>query len=230
MTSSILPPVEMKITGDLASNWDNFRAEFEDYSLALGLNDKPAEVQAATLRRVMGSECRHIYKHNLSITAEQEKDAEAILDALEEYFKPARNVIFERYVFGNCKQDESEPIDAFITRLREKAASCEYGELRDELIRDRVVLDVSETIEICRSAEMTDIRIKAMAPCRSLESVHATDGRRQRPTPRHERSDKLQNQTQATGDVNMYKYCGSMQRRGRIWQNLPPLWNSKSFC
>lgn len=86
MVSSILPPEEMKMTGDLASNWDNFRAEFEDYSLASGLDDKSAEVQAATLQRVMGSKCRHMYKHNLGITVERGKDAEAILNALESYF------------------------------------------------------------------------------------------------------------------------------------------------
>lgn len=28
------------MSGDLASNWDNFRAEFEDYVLATGLQDK----------------------------------------------------------------------------------------------------------------------------------------------------------------------------------------------
>lgn len=113
MAANIPPPEEMKICGDLASNWDNFRAEFEDYVLATGLQDKAKEVQAATLRRVMGSECRHIYKHNLGLSAEQGKDPKVILDTLEEYFKPARNVIFERYMFGICKQDEGEPVDSF---------------------------------------------------------------------------------------------------------------------
>ncbi|XP_019747606.1 uncharacterized protein LOC109528957 [Hippocampus comes] len=143
----------------------------------------------------MGSECRHIYKHNLGLTEEHGKDADAILDALETYFKPARNIIFERFVFGTCKQDEGEPIDSFITKLREKAASCEYGQLKEELIRDRLVLGVSDenvrrrllrqkdltlasAIEICRAAEMTDIRIQAITQDRSLETVHATDGPR----------------------------------------------------
>lgn len=43
-------------------------AEFEDDLLASGLYEKSAEVQAATLRRVMGSESHPIYKHNLYIT------------------------------------------------------------------------------------------------------------------------------------------------------------------
>jgi len=86
------------------------------------------------LRSVMGSECRHVYKHNLNITAEQEKDLMVILVALDTYFTPARNVIFERYVFGSWKQEEGESIDNFVMCPREKAASCEYGLIKDELI------------------------------------------------------------------------------------------------
>ncbi|KAK7933832.1 hypothetical protein WMY93_004728 [Mugilogobius chulae] len=228
MATSIPPPEDMKLTGDVATNWDNFRTEFEDYSLASGLAEKDKKVQAATLRRVMGSECRHVYKHNLTLSAEQQEDVKAILDALESYFKPKRNVIFERFVFGNCKQDESEPIDSFVTRLREKAASCEYGELREELIRDRLVLGISDesvrrrllrekdltltsAIDICRAAEMTDIKLKLMTQDRPLESVHATNRRQQRPLQRTDRSQD----TQRVVKDNACKYCGGAHQRGR---------------
>lgn len=46
------------MTSDLNSNWMSFQAEFEDYVFTTGLNDKDAEVQAATPRRLMGNECR----------------------------------------------------------------------------------------------------------------------------------------------------------------------------
>lgn len=220
------------MSGDLASNWDNFRAEFEDYVLATGLRDKAKEVQAATLRRVMGSGCRHIHKHNLGLSAEQGKDPEVILDALEEYFKPARNVIFERYMFGICKQDEGEPIDSFVTKLREKAASCEYGQLREDLIRDRLVLGVSDesvrrrllrekdltlasAIDICRAAEMTDMRIKAITQDRSLETLHATDGHRPWVSPRQEHSNRIQSKALAASENAQCKFCGNTHRRGR---------------
>lgn len=70
MASAIPPPGEMKMTGELANSWDGFRSEFEDYMLATGLTEKDKEVQAATPRRVMGSECRHKNKHNLGLSAE----------------------------------------------------------------------------------------------------------------------------------------------------------------
>lgn len=229
MATNIPPPEEMKLSGDVANNWDNFKTEFEDYSLASGLAEKDKKVQAATLRRVMGSQCRHVYKHNLNLSEAQQKDVKAILDALEGYFKPKRNVIFERFVFGNCKQDEGEPIDSFVTKLREKAASCEYGGLREELIRDRLVLGISDesvrrrllrekdltltvAIDICRAAEMTDIKLKLITQDRPLESVHAATNRRQQRPLQH--TDKPNHMQRVVND-NACKYCGGAHRRGR---------------
>lgn len=194
--NSIPLPEAMRVSGDVSSNWDNFRAEFEDYSLATGLNEKPAAVQAATLRRVMGSECLHVYKHNLNLTEEQKSDTKTILDALEAFFRPSKNVIYERYIFGCCKQEDCESIDRFVTRLREKAASCEYGSLRDELIRDKIVLgitsestrrhllrkhdlDLQTAIEICRTAELTDKHMKAMEQDKLIDNINAASKQQQ---------------------------------------------------
>ena len=91
----------------------------------------------------MDNERSHIYMHNVILDEGQKKDPTAILDALGEYFKPAKNVIYERYKFGCCKQETDEPMDSFLTRLRERAASCEYCGLKDEMIRDRLVLGVA---------------------------------------------------------------------------------------
>lgn len=44
------------MTGDLANNWDNFRAKLEDYLLAPALDEKSEAVQAVILRQVIGCE------------------------------------------------------------------------------------------------------------------------------------------------------------------------------
>lgn len=74
------------MTGDLSSNWVSFRAEFDDYSLATGREKaadvQAADVQAAMLRRLMGNDCCHIYKHNLGLSQAQQEDVAAVLVAL----------------------------------------------------------------------------------------------------------------------------------------------------
>ncbi|KAK5893965.1 hypothetical protein CesoFtcFv8_010707 [Champsocephalus esox] len=236
MASSIPPPEPMKMAGDIHGNWVSFRAEFEDDLLATGISEKVKPVQAAALRRLMGNDCRHVYKHNLGLTADQQKDAGAILVALEQYFTPAKNVIFERYVFGNLKQEDGELLDAFATRLREKAASCEYGAIKDELIRDRLVLGITdegarrrllrekdlkldEASKMCRAAEVMDSKLKTMSLGSSGpgDSINATQGQRygRRSGSRPSESTNTSAQPQSMRDAGECKYCGTRHKRGR---------------
>lgn len=221
--NAIPAPDCMQMSGDLAKNWEVFRAEFEDYVLAAGLNEKSEEVQAAALRRLMGNECRHIYMHNVVLSEAQKKDPTAVLDALEEYFKPAKNVIYERYKFGSCKQGNDEPIDTFLTRLREAASSCDYRGLKDEMIRDRLVLGIASestrrrllrerelmlptAIEICRLAELTESRMKVMeSPYAQMDNVNATE--------KHYAKRSFPDKQER--DVQACKYCGNNHKRGR---------------
>ena len=59
--------------------------------------------------------------------------------ALQNYFAPKRNVVSERYKFRSREQRPDEPIDSYLTALRELAKSCEFGTLEEEMIRDQIV-------------------------------------------------------------------------------------------
>lgn len=150
----------------------------------------------------MGPECRHVYKHNLQLTEAECNDVAKVLDKLGEYFHQSKNIIYERYVFGWCKQEDGEPIDTSVTRLREKAASCKYGALRDELIRDKLVLGVAneatcrrllreqaltlaKALELCRAAELTDITLRSMDQNKpQTDSINAVSRQSSNKTPR----------------------------------------------
>ena len=41
------------------------------------------------------------------------------------------------------RQEEGEPVDAFITALYSLAKHCGYGNLHDEMFRDRIVVGIS---------------------------------------------------------------------------------------
>lgn len=47
-------------------------------------------------------------------------------------------------------QGKSESIDAYVTDLKNKAKDCEFGQLTDLLIRDRIVCGV---INDCQTAQ-----------------------------------------------------------------------------
>ena len=115
------------------------------------------------------------------------------------------NVIYERYKFNNRKQESHESIDAYTAALRALAATCEFGELKDEMIRDRLVCEIADNsvrrkllqepkislekcLDICRSAEATSAHLKAITRPGQLSStgtpadnVNAVDKRTQCP-------------------------------------------------
>lgn len=91
----------------------------------------------------MGNECWLVFL-NLKLNAEQQSNVEACIHALEAYFKPKRNVVYERYQFNMCTQTPEETIDSFVNRLRKAASTCQFGTLTEELIRDRLVISFKD--------------------------------------------------------------------------------------
>ena len=60
----------------------------------------------------------------------------------DDYFMKKKNVIYERAKFNMRRQEEGEPVDAFITALYNLALKCDYGTFNDELIRDGTVVGI----------------------------------------------------------------------------------------
>ena len=98
--------------GDLASNWEFFRQQWEDYEVATGLEGKDAKIRLATLRSVMGKERLQIFL-DLNLTEAEMQDIARCVAALEAYFKPQRNVVYERFVFNSCVQNPAETVDGY---------------------------------------------------------------------------------------------------------------------
>lgn len=60
-------------------------------------------------------------------------------ERLGKHFVRRTNVLYERAKFNSRKRKAHETVDAFVTHLYKMAKTCEYGELTEELIRDRLV-------------------------------------------------------------------------------------------
>ena len=100
-------PHAMKCHGDVVGNWDFFKQQWSDNEIATGLDKREESVRLATLRSAVGGECLQIFL-NLNLTEEDKKKVGKCLEALENYFKPSRNVVYERYVFHTCVQQSEE--------------------------------------------------------------------------------------------------------------------------
>ena len=89
----IPPPESMKCSGDLTKNWAIFREAFSDYATTIELNKKDDEIQVATLKSVMGKDCKQVLKQ-LELSVEQLKNPDTILEKLQQYFSPKRTILY----------------------------------------------------------------------------------------------------------------------------------------
>ena len=51
---------------------------------------------------------------------------------------PKLLVIAERYKFHKCNQEEGQSIKEFLAKLQKLDETCEFGNYRDEALRDRL--------------------------------------------------------------------------------------------
>ena len=65
-----------------------------------------------------------------------------VKEKFDAHFDQRRNIIFERARFNMRRQEESESVDTFIMALYSLVEHCGYGNLHDEMIRDRIVVGI----------------------------------------------------------------------------------------
>ena len=123
--------------------WSRWIKRFERFRKATGLDPKDGESQVNTLIYSMGEEADDIVV-SFGLTTEEAKQYSVVKGKFEVHFVVKRNVIFERAKFNLRSQQDGESVDNFITDLYCLAEYCEFGTLRDDLIRDRIVLGIKD--------------------------------------------------------------------------------------
>ena len=88
---------------------------------------------------VMGDQADDILR-SFALPEEDRKNYAIVKAKFDNHFVHRRNVIFERARFNRRRQEEGESVDSFITALYTLAEHCGYGELHDEMVRDRIVV------------------------------------------------------------------------------------------
>ena len=135
----ISPPETMSFGNP--SEWPRWKSRFARYRTVSGLNSKSEEEQIDALMYIMGDKSEDIFK-SFDISREDAKKYDKVLEKFDGYFVGKRNIIFERAQFNRRVQRPGEPINDFITDLYAMADKCNYGTLRDELLRDRIVVGI----------------------------------------------------------------------------------------
>ena len=126
--------------------WNRWIRRFERFRAASGLTEQSEAAQLNMLIYSMGDQADDILQ-SFTFNAdkgENEKSYESVKKKFNEHFIPKRNVIYERAMFNSRKQQPGEPVDSFVTSLYTLVERCDYKGLRDEMIRDRIVVGICD--------------------------------------------------------------------------------------
>ena len=171
------PPNNLSFEGNLAENWRTWIQKFELYLIATGIEEKSEKVKCATFLHVAGDEAIKVFN-----TMDFDEDVDGftgLKELFRDYCEPRKNITYLRHVFFTRVQGPNEKIDAYVTDLKNKAKDCEFAQLTDELIKDRVVcginndtvrarllretdLTLTKAVDICRASEVTQNHMKAL--------------------------------------------------------------------
>lgn len=156
--------------GDMAKNWARFKRAFVTF--LVGYHEKASDAKKIAMLLHEGGSSLHDIFDSLSITNDGKAKLDEVLAEFDKHFIPSVNVIYERFLFFTRRQGPDESYEAFAAVLRNLSNSCEFGELRDSLIRDIFVCGITDTNVQKELLCVKDLTIeKALELCRALTVV-----------------------------------------------------------
>ena len=95
------------------------------------------------------------------------------MERFDQYFRPKKNTIHARAVFGQRLQKPGESVESFIRNLYVLAPDCDFGDNKNEFIRDRIVAgirdkDVSKQLQM-KSDLTLDVAIEMARQAETIQ-------------------------------------------------------------
>lgn len=170
--SDYLRPVEkLRMEGNMSENWRRFERSFGIFLTASGISEKSEQTKINTFLNAIGDDALDWFD-TFPLTAAQRGSYNEITKVFSEFCKRKKNTIYERFMFKQRHQKEGEPFDSFVIDLKKLVKDCEYADKESEMLRDQIVLGISDKKLQLRLLETSDLTYDtAVLKCRSNEAT-----------------------------------------------------------
>ncbi|XP_028299351.1 zinc finger protein 227-like [Gouania willdenowi] len=179
-------PSPLSLTANPADNWCSWEQSFRRYIAASGEKDEKAKIDI--LLHTIGEDALELY-NTLTVRGEgDELTMEDVLQAFKDHCCPQRNVVFERVQYWSHQRTAGTSVNTFMTELRQKSKHCEFGIIENDMLRDKLVLSITDSdlkkrliqercltlyraIEICRATEEEKTLLQAIETEHGVQDV-----------------------------------------------------------
>lgn len=191
MDQFLRPPPALSFDGNLKENWKRWKRSFEIYLGAVEMDAAGDARKVSLLLHCAGEDAVDKFEQFQFAKDEDRKKLEEVYKAFENYCTPKTNESVETQIFFSRLQKDGENFNDFYTDLRKLSGTCNFGDLRDRLVKDRIIsgiredrvkdrllreenLSLEKCIRICKAAEVTEAHLKTMGEekINALKSQH----------------------------------------------------------
>ena len=191
MATNIPIPKPLNINENLSYNWKVFKRDWKNYEIASKTNKEEMEIRVATFLACIGSEAMNIYD-GLDIAEADAGKIDKIISAFDKHCIGETNETYERFAFNSRQQLESESVEKYVTELRKMSKTCNFENLEDGLLRDKLVtglkcdvtrrkllqenkLTLSKAIEIARAIEVSKTQMNKIKQSEAEQGLNNLD-------------------------------------------------------
>ncbi|XP_075150535.1 uncharacterized protein LOC142224639 [Haematobia irritans] len=168
-----LQPLNFKAP-DIAKEWKTWHTKFKIFLRASNLESETDQRKVALLLHHLGTQSLDVF-NSFDMDIDTVKYADLVMK-LCSYFTPWINIVMERYKFFTYKQQEEQSVDEYVTALKNLSLSCEFGGLRNDLVRDIYICGLSAKMGHVRERLLTEDNISLeRAVCISKNMVMAKE-------------------------------------------------------
>lgn len=217
------PPSNLIFDQNVSKNFDKFMQAFEIYLSASELRTATDERKVAIFLNVAGEEALDVF-NTFNLSDAHKKVYKEVVKAFTDYCKPRSNETFDRFKFFSRVKQEDENFDSFIKDLKLLAKPCNFGTQEESLIRDRLILGISEhqlqerllrtpelklgeAEKMVRAAEATQLQVKGLKGEAEINVI----SKRFIPGNKTETSGSKKN---VSNDIYQCYKCGTKHKKG----------------
>lgn len=235
MENIMRPPTVLSLEGNVKENWNRWRQRFENYLIATDLKSKAEERQVAILLHVIGDEAVKAFE-SFDLTVDEKKKIAVVYKAFENYCAPKTNETVERHIFFMRSQSDGESFSSYFAELKRLSASCGFNDLRDSLIKDKIVCGIKDSnlrtkllredqltlkrcVEICQASELSELQVKTVENESKINAIKYREDKQKvrEKNIREKDNDKrgwMEGETKDGGAATGYYRRGGKQYRG----------------